>query len=660
MILTPQRIRVAALAGAVAAAGALVPAGPASAQYAVPGAPGVANVSVVQGEVVIVRGDSGEQVAATINAPLLPGDYISTAQNARAEVQFDGISMLRLAQDTQVRFVSLSPGSREIQVASGTTDLAELQGADGSPQIDTPSVTIRPNQAGDYRVSVLSNGQTEVTVRSGSATVASAAGTQTLTPGTTLVANGSYANPAISLQSAIGYDAFDTFNSNRNNATVAAYNANQYVAPQLSGYANFANYGQWSNVPGYGQAWAPSNQSNNWTPYSNGQWTWEPGYGYTWVGNEPWGYAPYHYGRWFNNNNQWMWQPPAYQYQTNANTLATSWLPALVGFFLSGGSGSIGMPGYNGNLGWVPLAPGEQYNPWYPGFGQNPGYGQYGVRNVTNVYNVYRNYRYVRIVRVYPIDRFRNGQWNRPILMHPDQIRRATIVRGAVPIVPTKALMRTGPIRVTRPIALSSQFKATRFEARRPAMAPTTFAKSQAAIQSIASKPPKIIAAPVHPPVVKVPVYVPPTTRKTYHAPVIKEPNPKTAAPVHTTKPAPIETMKPAPVHTMKPAPVPVHTMRPAPVPVHTVRPAPVPVHTMKPAPIETMKPAPVHTMRPAPVPVHTMRPVHTMAPPHHVTPPPKQQTAPKVHNTNAPHPPATTRNPNPKPKPKESPAPPR
>ncbi|HEY5427258.1 MAG TPA: FecR domain-containing protein, partial [Candidatus Tumulicola sp.] len=167
MIVSPRRLLITALAGAIASAGALTPAGPALAQYTVAGAPGVANVSVTQGEVAIVRGDSGEQVAADINAPLLPGDYISTAGNSRAEVQFDGISMLRLAQNTQVRFVSLTPGSREIQVASGTAELAELQGADGSAQIDTPSVTVRANQAGDYRVSVLPDGQTQVTVRSG-------------------------------------------------------------------------------------------------------------------------------------------------------------------------------------------------------------------------------------------------------------------------------------------------------------------------------------------------------------------------------------------------------------------------------------------------------------------------------------------------------------
>lgn len=289
MITSTKRILAGTLAGAIALTVALVPSAPAVAQYTVAGAPGVANVSVIQGDAVIVRGDSGEQVAAAINAPLLPGDYLSTSGGSRAEAQFDGISMLRLAQETQVRFVNLNPGSREMQLAVGTAELAVLQGNDGGAQIDTPSVTVQANQSGDYRVTVLSNGETLVTVRSGSATVSSGSGSQTLTAGTTLVANGPYSNPSISLRGAIAFDAFDRFCEGRDNAVVAAYNSDQYLAPQLAGYANFSSYGTWNNVPGYGESWAPYNQGNNWTPYSNGQWVWEPGYGYTWVGGEPWG-----------------------------------------------------------------------------------------------------------------------------------------------------------------------------------------------------------------------------------------------------------------------------------------------------------------------------------------------------------------------------------
>ena len=120
---------------------------------------GVAEVSVANGNVYIVRGDSGQQVGAAINAPLVAGDYLATGSNSNAEAQFDGVSMLRLASNTQVRFVNLNPGSREVQLAAGTVGLAEEQSNSGGVQIDTPSLTVRPNQSGDTRVSVLGNGK---------------------------------------------------------------------------------------------------------------------------------------------------------------------------------------------------------------------------------------------------------------------------------------------------------------------------------------------------------------------------------------------------------------------------------------------------------------------------------------------------------------------
>lgn len=251
-MLMHKRLLGTVLAVAILPAGVLATTAPSPAQT-YPGGSGVANVSVANGDVTVVRADSGEQVAAMVNAPVLPGDYVATGSNAEAEVQFDGISMLRFAPNTQVRFIRLDPGAREMQLASGTVDLAELQGIDGSPQVDTPSVTVRPNQRGDYRVSVLGNGQTLVTVRSGSATIADGSGARTLTPGTTVVASGQYSNAPIETQGAIGYDTFDQFNAARDQSLASAYNSNPYLSPQLAGYTNFANYGQWHNVAGYGE-----------------------------------------------------------------------------------------------------------------------------------------------------------------------------------------------------------------------------------------------------------------------------------------------------------------------------------------------------------------------------------------------------------------------
>jgi len=615
----------------------LVNASPASAQTYNYGGPGVANVSVANGNVTIIRGDSGAQIPAQINAPLVAGDYVATGSGSNAEVQFDGVTMLRLANNTQVRFGNLAPNSREVQLAAGTVDLAQLQ-AGGNAQVDTPVLSVRPNQSGDYRVSVLGNGETLVTVRSGSATVSAANGSHTLTPGSTLVDNAN----SISLQNAIGFDSFDQFNISRDQSMNAAYNSNPYISPQLAGYANLANYGQWQNVPGYGEAWAPNNQ-NGFTPYQNGQWVWEPGYGYTWVDNAPYGYATSHYGSWFNNPNYggWLWQPPAYQYQNSSASLAQAFLPAVVSFFLSGGNGGsfdlsslLGALGNglvsgpsNAEIGWIPLAPGEQYRPWY---GQNYAYpttNYMTVPTVTNVYNYYTNARYG--MSVIPVSAWQSGNFRRVTVVRPQQIRHIVLVRGAVPVVPTTANLHYSTRTVSRRITLARTFSAPRLAAKAPAVTHISFTAQRTKIESIVRAKPKIAALPPRHVSVTRPVYHP-VKRAPVHVTVIKPvtahhaaPVTKKAAPVRHTAPAPKPVTKAAPVHHAAPA------EKPAPHPA-----APVAHPAPKPNPVTHPPVQP----KPETKPVTPPKPVTHLKPVTHPKPETRPAEQPNAHANAKPH----------------------
>src|SRR5258708_39061217 len=58
-----------------------------SAQINIP--PGVARVSVIQGDVSVQRGDTGDWSAAALNQPLVAGDRISTGDRSKAELQLD-------------------------------------------------------------------------------------------------------------------------------------------------------------------------------------------------------------------------------------------------------------------------------------------------------------------------------------------------------------------------------------------------------------------------------------------------------------------------------------------------------------------------------------------------------------------------------------------
>jgi hypothetical protein len=113
-------------------------------------------------------------------------------------------------------------------------------------------------------------------------------------------------------------------------------------------YDALSPYGQWINNPDYGYVWMPS-VAPDFTPYgSNGHWVYTDE-GWTWDSDYPWGWAAFHYGRWFFEDGYgWMWIP------------GNEWAPAWVTWRQS--------PDY---YGWAPLGPqvsisasyGGSYNP---------------------------------------------------------------------------------------------------------------------------------------------------------------------------------------------------------------------------------------------------------------------------------------------------------
>lgn len=447
--------------------------------------PGVTRVSIVEGSVVIQRGDSDKQETAVVNAPLLPGDYVSTGASSRSELQFDGSTAVRLGGNVQARITNDDPNNRQLQLADGTVELGIVHGG-GPVAIDTPSVTVRAHEAGDFRISIGKDGSSWVTARRGSAEVVTPQQTYTLESGRTLVARGSASNPSITYTTAVGYDTFDDFNAKRDETMVAALNASPNVNPDIAGYDNLGAYGQWQDVSGYGQSWIPQ-QTANWSPYGDGSWTWEGGYGWTWVANEPWGWAPYHYGRWYYANGYgWAWLPPAY-------SSYPAWSPALVGFFgfgaSLGGAGwgvslGFGSGGYGYGalgypyIGWYPLAPYAPYYPWYPGWawtGYGWGWGGYGCcgwgwgRNVTHVTNItyIKNiYRHGGVHGV-TVGNFQHGTIHGHVInVNEHNIgSRIGVIHGGVPITPGRENLGFGGHTLRAPVTLSRNFDSARFAA---------------------------------------------------------------------------------------------------------------------------------------------------------------------------------------------------
>jgi hypothetical protein len=99
-------------------------------------------------------------------------------------------------------------------------------------------------------------------------------------------------------------------------------------------YDDLAPYGNWIERPSYGWVWAPRAVSAGWQPYRDGHWIWTD-QGWTWVTDEPYGWATYHYGRWYDDPEiGWAWVP------------GDEWGPSWVSWQEGGDY-----------IGWAPLPP---------------------------------------------------------------------------------------------------------------------------------------------------------------------------------------------------------------------------------------------------------------------------------------------------------------
>lgn len=324
---------------------------------------GVGRISLIHGDVSTQRGDSGDWSAATLNQPLMTGDKISTADDARAEVQLDYANTLRLGPNTKANIGNLTKQNIQIQLAEGILNYSLANDSQSVPEIDTPNVSIHPaHHDGVFRVEVRPDGDTVVIVRQGEAQIATPQGSTEIHAGDMATIRGDADSVQYKIASAPDRDDWDRWNGDRDHIIRDA-NSWRHTNRRYTGAQDLDAYGTWKQVPDYGDVWVP-NEPDGWVPYRNGNWVWEPYYGWTWVGYEPWGWAPYHYGRWFWYGSSWAWWPgPVY---AGYNPF---WAPAYVSFWGWGGGFGFGVGfGGWGGFGWLPLGPCDWFHPWWGGY----------------------------------------------------------------------------------------------------------------------------------------------------------------------------------------------------------------------------------------------------------------------------------------------------
>jgi len=254
------------------------------------------------------------------NAPLFPGDSILTGPDQKAEVQLAGGTLVRIDRGTDVTFLALPdpyaefPDNTVLQLAGGVVRLAAVLDSDEELRVDTPASSIYVIGDADLRIEVDSQGRTRVFSRRGVTEVVGNGGSVLLRGGTqTAVYRGSTPEQPYAFNTFVA-DAFDRWVEDRE----AAYRVQDRLASNVYQdlprevrpyYTELAVYGSWVRSDPYGWVWVPTAARGDWRPYRDGYWSYGP-HGYFWVANEPWGWAPYHYGRWeWVGNHGWCWIP---------------------------------------------------------------------------------------------------------------------------------------------------------------------------------------------------------------------------------------------------------------------------------------------------------------------------------------------------------------
>jgi hypothetical protein len=445
----------------------------------------VARLNDGEGTVVYAPAGDNEWTEANYNRPLTHGDRLWTDKGSRAEIQV-GSAAVRMDGQTHLEITGLDDQSAQLSLTQGNLYVHVRDLPDGENfEIDTPNLAFRAAFPGDYRIDVDAvRGTTRVTIHSGTGAVYGETGDAIPLGGGQQVMFRARDLNKVNTQESPPQDGFDRWAAERNRHEDQSPSA-RYVPREIVGYQQLDAHGQWQRDAELGWVWLPIVKGADWAPYRAGHWEWIEPWGWTWMDDAPWGFAPFHYGRWTQLNSRWAWVPgrmgphPVYA-------------PALVAF--------VGSAGAKGSVAWFPLAPGE---PFQPGYAVSPLYISSVNRNIVLTANPdYRWQHKPEALTAISTDDFQRGK-----PLRAGWLRVAANMLTQAQVVPPPPMPGRGGItdhartvqqaRVTPPAAADArQVVANAAPARaasETAKAAPTPAQAPAPVQASATPPPPAV-----------------------------------------------------------------------------------------------------------------------------------------------------------------------
>lgn len=274
----------------------------------------IVRLSEVQGSVQMDRGSGDGFEKTFVNMPVIEGSRLKTAEDGRAEIEFEDGSTLRIVPNSEVDFTHLALGDdgrklSTVQLVAGTL-YVNVHGQKGDHfTVNFGSEFIALAEPAHFRLD-LTNDQATLAVFKGRLDVSGQSGPVEVSDkhSATFDVHSDRYQVAKNYDED-PYDDWDREQSEYHDRYASAHNSDM-SSPYAYGASDLNYYGSYFDAPGYGMVWQPYLLDANWSPYMDGGWVWYPGYGYMWVSAYPWGWMPYRYGNWtFLPGYGWVWQP---------------------------------------------------------------------------------------------------------------------------------------------------------------------------------------------------------------------------------------------------------------------------------------------------------------------------------------------------------------
>ena len=427
--------------------------------------PLVGRIAALDGAVTL-RAAGGEWADSGINAPIAAGMSVRTAGEGRAELRV-GPATIALAPGTELDVAQLDAAGTQLVLRRGRLGvrLSQLDPA-RSIEIDIARGGVWLLVPGDYDIGAGDRGApSRVAVLDGRARVVGKGLDTVITTGSANLLTGD--DPVIATLAAAGADEFvGWWRAAAGPDTEPA--ALHHVAATMTGYEALDANGSWETVAGHGAVWFPQAGPDEWAPYRNGHWRWIAPWGWSWIDDQPWAFAPTHYGRWMRfdeadalapsaTGTRWGWIP-------GRRVAEPLYAPAMVAFLGTAGVGISYADAVGPAVAWFALAPGEAY---WPGYTSDPdtirrlneatlpkgtaiAAASSGEPPAAIVNGDYRNRRYANVV---PRSVFTGGRPIAPALLQlpARRLDSAPLLAGALQLGPPTAPTRIATALAARP-----------------------------------------------------------------------------------------------------------------------------------------------------------------------------------------------------------------